>query len=78
MNSTDQIELHANMNETVEKDIYTDMEIIRAQTDGNDRKKQAGKFPGKYFSLKKMKHCVAMLLCVQFFTAAYTLFFKLN
>ena len=50
MNSTDQIELHANMNETVDEDIYTNPETIRAQTDGIDRKKQEGKLPSKYFS----------------------------
>ena len=72
MNSTDQIELHANTNETVDKGIYTNMETIRAQTDGNDSKKQEGKLPGKYFFLK-MKHCAVMVLIT-----TYTLFLELG
>ena len=75
MNSTDQIELHANMNETVEKDIYSNMEIIRAQTDGNDRKKQEGKLPGTYFFPEnETLRCHGTL----FFTTAYMRFLKLG
>ena len=49
MNSTDQIELHENMNETVDEDIYSNMETFSVQTDGNERKQQGGKLPGKSF-----------------------------
>ena len=75
MNSTDQIELHANMNETVDKGIYTNMETIRAQTDGNDSKKQEGKLPSKSFFSENETLCSHGTL---FFTTAYMCFLKLG
>ena len=64
--------IYANQNETVDEDIYTNPETIRAQTDGIDRKQQGGKLPGKYFFLK-MKHCAVMVLIT-----TYTLFLELG
>ena len=66
MNSTDQIELHANMNETVDKGIYTNPETIRAQT-CNEREMEERKLSGLWFFFPSenwplSSNCIVLLL----------------